>query len=146
MQKCLFIAVVCCALCPAVWAQQTEEAAIRQTLQHYLQAHVTGNAEHLKKAFHPDAKLVFVREGKLTQMTMAEYAARFSGQPADDEANRKRKIESIEMDGNAAMTRMTFDYPTTFTTDFILLLKLDGEWRIVSKSFHVRPKPKPTTN
>ncbi len=146
MQKCLFMAFVCCALGPAVWARQTEEPGIRQTLRHYLQAHVTGNPEHLKKAFHPDAKLVFVREGKLAQMTLDEYAKRFAGKPAEDKVQRKRNIESIEIDGNAAMVRMTFDYPATFTTDFILLLKLDGEWRIVSKSFHVRAKPKPATN
>lgn len=123
-----------------VLLQNDDETAIRQTLQHYLQAHVTGNPDHLKKAFHPDARLVFVREGKLAQMTMAEYAARFSGKPADDEAQRQRQIESMKIDGNAAMARITFDYPATFTTDFMLLLKLDGAWRIVNKSFYVRRK------
>ncbi len=126
-----------------VLLQGGDEAAIRQTLQHYLQAHVTGNPEHLKKAFHPEAKLLFVREGKLAQMTLDDYGKRFSGKPAEDEAQRRRKIESIEIDGNAAMARITFDYPATFTTDFMLLLKLDGEWRIVQKSFYVRIKPKP---
>lgn len=124
-------------------AQQSDDAAIRRTLQHYLRAHITGDSEHLKKAFHDDAELVFVREGKLAHMSMSEYAARFSGKPAEDEANRRREIVSIEIDGTAAMARLAFDYPTTLTTDFILLLKLDGDWRIVSKSFNVRTKPKP---
>ena len=123
-------------------AQSAEEAAIRQTLQHYLQAQITGNPDHLQKAFHPDARLSFVRDGKLAQMTLDEYAKRFSGQSAEDEARRKRTIEHIEIDGYAASARIVFDYPTTLTTDFILLLKLEGEWKIVQKSFYVRTKPK----
>jgi ketosteroid isomerase-like protein len=119
-----------------------DEAAIRQALQHYLQAHVTGNPEHLHKAFSPEARLSFVRDGKLTQMTLEEYVKRFSGQPAEDEAQRRRTIEGITVNGNAAAARITFDYPATLTTDFMLLLKVDGEWKIVQKSFYVGTKPK----
>jgi LytTr DNA-binding domain len=36
--------------------------------------------------FHPEAKLFFNREGKFSQLTSAEYIARASGKPADDEA------------------------------------------------------------
>ena len=84
-----------------------------------------------------------LRDGRLTQMTLEEYAKRFSGQLAADETQRKRTIERIEIGSNAAMARITFDYPTMLTTDFILLLKLEGEWKIVQKNFYVRTKPKP---
>src|SRR5215216_1916540 len=104
----IFVAFFLISLTPAL-AQDSEEAAIRETIQHYFQGHATGDGQHFRKAFHPDAKLFFIRDGKLTQWTSEEYIARASGKPADDEGQRKRKIDSIDISGNAAIVKVTLD-------------------------------------
>lgn len=121
-------------------AQVSEEAAIRETIEHYFQGHATGNGEHFRKAFHPDAKLFFIRDGKLTQWTSEEYIGRASGKPAADEAQRKRKIDSIDISGNVAVVKLTLDYPSVVFTDYMSMLKIDGQWKIVNKTFHSKPR------
>jgi hypothetical protein len=128
------------ASAPAL-AQPSEEAAIREAIEHYFQGQATGNGEHYRQAFHPDAKLFFVQNGEIVQWTLAEYIARSPGQPAADEAQRKRRIESIDLDGNAAVVKLTLDYPTVRFTDYMSMLEVDGRWWIVNKTFHRQPRP-----
>jgi Putative lumazine-binding len=127
-------------LTPAL-AQDSEEAAIREAIQHYFQGHATGNGEHFRKAFHPEAKLFFIRDGKLTQWTSEEYIGRASGKPAADEAQRKRIIDSIDISGNAAIVKVTLDYPKVLFTDYMSMLKVDGQWKIINKTFYAKPRP-----
>src|SRR5918998_886808 len=95
----------------ATAAQDPEEAAVRAAIEHYFRGHATGQGEHFRKVFHPDSKLFFIRDGKLTQWTSEEYIARAPGKPPADEAQRKRWIESVSVSGNAASVKLVLDYP-----------------------------------
>lgn len=127
----------------AAGAQSAEEAAARVPLDNYLQGHATGNGEFFKKAFHPEAKLFWIRDGKFSTRTSAEYIAGASGKPAADERELKRSIESLDITGNAAIAKIVLDYPSGRFTDYMSLLKVDGEWKIVNKTFVVEPKARP---
>ncbi|HYO62501.1 MAG TPA: nuclear transport factor 2 family protein [Pyrinomonadaceae bacterium] len=121
-------------------AQNAEEAAVRQAIEHYFRGHATGQGEHFRKVFHPESKLFWVREGKFTQRTSEEYIAGAAGKPAPDEAQRKRRIESVDITGNAAVVKVVLDYPRVRFTDYMSMLKVDGEWKIVNKTFVSEPK------
>ena len=116
-------------------AQNAEEAAVRAAIEHYFRAHATGLGEHHRKVFHPEAKLFWINDGKFTQRTSEEYIAGSPGKPAPDEAQRKRTIEMIDITGDAAVVKLVLDYPNAKLTDYMSLLKIDGEWRIVNKIF-----------
>lgn len=125
------------------WAlapRQDEEAGVRAALEHYLQGHATGLGAHFAQAFHPEAKLFWVQDDTLGQRTSAEYIAGASGRPAADEGQRKRSIEWIDITGNAAMAKIVLDYPRVKFTDYMSLLKVDDEWRIVNKTYLREPK------
>lgn len=126
--------------CAAAQAQESEEAAVRAAIEHYFQGHATGQGEHFRKVFHPDSKLFFMRDGKLTQWTSEEYISRASGKPAADEAQRKRRIDSIDISGDAAFVKITLDYPNVVFTDYMSMLKIDGQWKIVNKTFYAKPR------
>jgi hypothetical protein len=117
-----------------------ENAAARVPLENYLKGHATGNPEFMRKAFHTEGKLIFVRDGKYTTRTFEEYIGGMNGKAAEDEAKRKRWIESLEISGNAGVGKIILDYPTLKFVDYMTLLKIDGEWKIVNKSFHAEPK------
>jgi hypothetical protein len=121
-------------------AQNKEEAGVRAALEHYLRGHATGDPENFKKAFHPEAKLFWIRDGQFAQRTSAEYIAGASGKPPADEAQRQRRIESIDISGNAAVAKIVLDYPAVRFTDYMSLLKVGDEWKIVNKTFHAEPK------
>jgi hypothetical protein len=124
-------------------AQTSEKDAARVPLENYIKGHATGDGEFMKKAFHTEGNLIFIRDGKYTTRSFAEYIGGFTGKPAADEANRKRSIEMAEVSGNAGVGKIILDYPTVRFVDYMSLLKIDGEWKIVTKIFYAEPKVKP---
>jgi Putative lumazine-binding len=148
MKKISLFSLLIAAVFMSIWysisiAQNAEEAAARVPLENYLKGHATGDSNYIKKAFHPEAKVFSFRDGKLNQLTLAEFAARFTGKPASDEAQRKRRIESIKITGNAGFGVIVLEYPTVKFTDYMSLLKVDGEWKIINKTFYAEPKGNP---
>ncbi|HKS11019.1 MAG TPA: nuclear transport factor 2 family protein [Pyrinomonadaceae bacterium] len=123
--------------------EASEAAAARVPLENYIQGHATGNPDFIRKAFHTEAKVMAFRDGKLTNLTAEEFATRFNGKPAADEAQRKRRIESVELTGNAGVAKIVLEYPTVTFTDYMSLLKVGDEWKIVNKVFYAEPKAKP---
>ena len=138
----LLLAIILFSIGSAL-AQDSEKAAVRVPLENYIKGHETGDAEFMKKAFHTEGNLIWIRDGKYTTRSFAEYIAGMSGKPAADEAKRKRSIDAIDVVGNAAVARITLDYPTTKFIDYMTLLKINGEWKIVNKSFYAEPKTQP---
>ncbi len=124
---------------------EAEAAAARVPLEHYINAHATGNPDYIRKAFLPEAKIMAFRDGKLLNLSVEEFASRFGGKPAADESQRNRRIDSLNITGNAGVARIVLDYPETTLTDYMSLLKVDGEWKIVNKVFNAEPKAKPAT-
>ncbi|HXG67691.1 MAG TPA: nuclear transport factor 2 family protein [Blastocatellia bacterium] len=125
----------------AIEARSAEEAAVRVPIENYFKGHATGDGAYIRKAFHPAAKVFAMRDGKLLELTAEEFASRFDGKPPADEAERKRRIESIDITGNAAVVKVVLDYPQVKFTDYMSLLKVDGEWKIVNKTFFADRKP-----
>lgn len=122
-------------------SESAEAAAARIPLESYLKGHATGDGAYMRKAFLPTAHIEGIRDGKFVSWTVDEYAAGFKGTPAADEAQRKRSIDEVDVSGNAAMARVTLDYPTGTFTDYFVLLKVDGEWKIANKVWTRQPKP-----
>lgn len=142
MKRSLFIAIIFILSLSAISFGQTNDLElVRVPLENYLKGHATGDGEYFKKAFHTEGQLIFIRDGKYTTRSFAEYIAGASGKPAADEAKRKRRIASIEVVGNAAFAKIILDYPSAKFTDYMSLLKIDGEWKIVNKTFVAEPRP-----
>jgi 3-hydroxyisobutyrate dehydrogenase len=112
---------------------------IHVPLQAYFQGHATGEAAWMREAFSPFARIVGIREGKPASLTLDEFCGLFGGSPAEDEATRRRTIDSIESAGNVGCARLTLVHgPITFS-DWMLLLEIGGAWKIVSKVYSSRP-------
>jgi hypothetical protein len=120
----------------------SEDVAARVPLENYFKAHATGNPEFIRKAFLPEARVMAFRDGKLLNLSSEEFASRFNGKPAPDEAQRQRRIESLDISGNSAIAKLVLDYPAVRFTDYMSLLKINGEWKIASKVFYSEPKGK----
>jgi hypothetical protein len=117
-----------------------DEAGARVPLELYIKGHATGNGDFWRQAFHPSARIEGIREGKLVSRTRDEFAAGASGKPADDEAQRKRRIVSVQVTNDAGFAQVELDYPKVKFTDYVTLLKVDGEWKIMSKVYHGEQK------
>lgn len=120
-----------------------DEAGVRAAISLYLEGQATGNPDYYRRAFHPDARLNGVRDGKPEQRTLAEYLALQSGKPAADEGQRKRSVSAVVVTGDAAVATIVLDYPRALTTDHMSLIRSNGRWLIVHKLYNVASKPKP---
>lgn len=121
-------------------AKTPAHLAALEPIEHYITGHRTGQAEYMRRAFHADARIMSFRDGALHALTVDEFSARFQGQPAADEAQRRRTIASFDVVGNAGTAKVVLDYPEVTFTDYFTLLQIDGVWKISNKTFSAAPK------
>ena len=149
MKKSYFsFAVVLFTLATTSGAQTSDKDAVKVPLENYIKAHATGDPEYARKAFHTEGNMIWIHDGKYSSDTFDAFIKRaFTGKPAADEEKRKdhRRIEAIDITGNAAVARIVLDYPSVKFVDYMTLLKINGEWKIVNKSFYAEPKPSAET-
>jgi hypothetical protein len=117
-----------------------DDPAVRAPVDAYIRGHATGDGSHWRAAFYPSARIVGYRDGQLRELTVDQFVALAPGHPASDEAQRRRTIERIDVAGTVALAKVVLDYPTVRFTDYLSLMKIDGQWRIVNKIFHAEPK------
>lgn len=120
-------------------AQAAEEQAVRAAIEQYFRGHATADGGEMRQAFLPTAHIEGIRNGELVSWTVEEYASRFNGKPAADEASRVRRIDSVDIAGTAAMARATLVHGATTFVDYFVLLKVDGAWKIANKVYDSRP-------
>ena len=109
-----------------------DHAGIAKAVNFYMEGGSNGDYETLKKAFHPDAKMTYLKNGEYTSVNALEF---FSGMKAGQKSNRETRIASIDVSGHAASAKLELVYPTFKFIDYMQLLKIDGEWKIISKTF-----------
>jgi hypothetical protein len=122
--------------------QNPEAAGVRAALDHYIAGHATGDGAEHRQAFHDEAKLFWMRDGKFMQRTDDEYIAGSPGKPADDEAQRKRSVQILDITGDVAVAKVVLDYPAVTFVDYMSLVKTESGWKIVNKIFNAQPKAK----
>jgi hypothetical protein len=125
---------------PQPGAAESEEAAVRQAVQYYIDGQASGDGEIVARAFHPEAHLTHMRDGAVRTIPIDTYLGYFRGEPASDEGDRQRWIESVDIAGDAAVAKVVLDYPRIRYTDYMSLLKVDGEWKIIHKNFTATPQ------
>lgn len=108
-------------------------------LQVYFDGLYAGDTVKLGRAFHPDAHYMTATEGKLLHLTMADYFPIVDRRPspASQGEARRDRVLGIEFAGPVtAFARVECAVGRRFFTDFLTLVCVDGQWRIVSKVFH----------
>lgn len=111
---------------------QFEDDAIKATLNNYLEGGAVGDTARLNKAFHPFANLRNLsKEGKLSDQPVKKFIASV---PAGG-AKWVSKIVSYSYAGTAATAVTEEELPTFKFVDFLNLVKINGEWKIVSRVY-----------
>lgn len=116
---------------------KAEKAALEKTLLNYLEGGTDGDTARLAAAFHPSASMKFVdnKTGEFREIPIATYLDNFR-KNAGTKLERKTKIVSYHIDGTAAQAKTEIDFETGMFRDYFNLLKINGEWKIVSKIFY----------
>ncbi|MBK6782633.1 MAG: nuclear transport factor 2 family protein [Saprospiraceae bacterium] len=112
---------------------------ISATLMDYIEGTANGEPERLRKAFHPDFNLYNVTRDSLWIRSGEKYISNIK---PGEKANRIGRIISIDYEKDAAMAKAEIVIPGwRIFTDYFLLLKYEGSWKIVQKSYTWREYP-----
>jgi hypothetical protein len=133
--------LLCVPTFAAAQSDSASDAGVRRTIEeHYFQAHTTGSGEPLRGVFVEEGRMFWAADGQLRSRTSTEYISGFSGKPAADESQRRRRILAVDVSGDVAAAKVELDYPEVRLIDYFILVRAGGEWKIVSKAFQRFPK------
>ncbi len=113
---------------------QTETEAIRNTLVDYIEGTANGEADRLKRAFHEELNLYSIQNGELRVLPGETYITYFEN---GEKRDRIGEILFIDHVNDAASAKIEIITPgrKRIYTDYLLLLKIKGEWKIIHKSY-----------
>jgi len=123
--------------------QTTAKSDVEQVtdiLMDYIEGTANGQPERLRKAFHPNFNLYTVAKDTLWTRSGEQYIGNIK---PGEKSNRIGRILSIDIEKDAAVARAEIEIPGWRTfTDYFLILKYQGAWKIVHKSYTWREIPK----
>ena len=114
----------------------SEHDAIAKTVQHYIDGAKAGKGDDMKPAFHKDATIFgYVGADLFAGPIQQLFDWNDKNGPA---AGLQARIASVDLIDTVATVRLELDNWTGHRfTDLFTLLKLDGEWKIMNKVFHL---------
>jgi len=115
---------------------RTDEAdAVIALATDYFNAMMDGDAEQLRRIFHPSAPIIGNENSELVFMSLDEFIAitpeaKTGDQPFD------YRIDGVAMVGDTAVVTVSNYCFGTWFTDYLSMVICKGEWRIVAKTFY----------
>ncbi len=116
-----------------------EEDAIAKAVQHYIDGVRSGKGDDMKPAFHTDAT-IFGYAG--ADLFGGPIQLLFDWSDGNDPATElTARIATIDLVDTVATVRLELDnWSGSRYTDLFTMLKVDGQWKIMSKVFHLHPE------
>lgn len=131
-------ALLLCAT--AMSAQAKPEADVRKAVESYLHGLRFNDVASLKVAFHPDAKLYWIKkDGAIGQLTQDDWYKGFAASAGKEEAGTL-SIASIDITGDIASVKVVEDYATSRYTDYLSLVRTTGGWKIINKIYQAEKR------
>jgi hypothetical protein len=134
MKKTISVLLSCILMITVLTAAaQQDEAGARECLQNYM----SGQGDRMEKAFHPSAtmKYIDVQTKEFRDVPIADFIARVKANANAPKTERKIEIVSLNVEGSAAQAKIKIETDKVIMYDYMNLLKVNGEWKIVSKIF-----------
>ena len=113
--------------------QQPELEQIKAACMDYIEGTANGQPDRVRHAFHEDLNLYFVKNDTLQIWNGREYIGNII---EGEKTTRQGKIVSIDYENDAAIAKIEILVPGwRIFTDYLMLLKIAGHWKIIHKSF-----------
>lgn len=113
--------------------ERNDLMSIEKTVNDYLIGGTMNDVDRVLNAFDKNATMKFIRDGKLVEVNAPDFFKK--GMKPGPKQDRKTTVVSISYDGNAGQAKLHIDYKDFRFVDYMSLLKINGEWKIVGKIF-----------
>ncbi|MBU2547277.1 MAG: nuclear transport factor 2 family protein [Proteobacteria bacterium] len=111
------------------------------TIEDYFQGMYHSDAERLRKAFHPQAQVMGHFSDSLVVNTLEQFLKFVAKTPAPSAGGEAYDMRIVSMDrtGQAGVVKVADLYLGLRFTDYLSMLKIDGRWVIVHKTYFHEP-------
>ncbi len=113
-----------------------EYEAVKEAAMNFVESVAKGDSQYARKLFTDDAVLFGILDGVLEHGSIEQFYHNVDTVGAGD--NFKARIDVLAVEETVAVVRVLeegwggrIDF-----TDFLLLLKLNGEWKCVAKAYN----------
>lgn len=113
-----------------------EYEAVAKAAELFVKSVAEGNSAHAKKLFTDDAVLFGILNGDMEHGSIQQFYSNVDTVGGD--SNFKARIDVLDVEETVAVVRVleegwggSIDF-----TDFLLLLKINGEWKCVAKAYN----------
>ncbi len=113
-----------------------EKEEITKTIMLYFDGMIERNKVKLEEAFIPEARLSGYRGENFTITSFDSWAEGTSNGTPRNPQEFVNKIVSIRVQGNTAVAETELFWPGVYYYDFLTLVKINGKWKIVNKSWY----------
>lgn len=117
-------------------------ADVAKVLGQYFDGLYNCDGPLLGKVFHPNAQLTTVSEGNLATLDIPSWLDAIAKResPASRREARLDRIVSIEFGSqNTAIARVQCAIGSKLFTDFLSLVRIADDWRIIAKVYQFQP-------
>jgi hypothetical protein len=114
-------------------------------IDNYYNGLYLGDQELIGKAFHPEARLEGLMEGRFfAGMTREEFCKFVTPMPHPADTNDPKDIrfEVLDQTGAQAVLKVTDFIFGVWFTDYLSLLRTNDGWRVVNKTYYSDKLPK----
>ena len=113
-----------------------EQEQITAVVQNYFGGMMYGDKAKLQMAFHEKSFIVGHFDGELSWMPRDEFSDFCEAESTLNDGDPfEARIETIDIAGDAASAKVVNKELGTWYTDYLSLLKIEGQWRIVNKVY-----------
>ena len=112
--------------------------AIEAVVNIYFKALHEGKIELLPQVFSPHAEIFGYYEGELVMLKLSEYLniLKKMSPPNTIGEDFDMKITHIDLVADIAHVKTQYLYQALNYVDYLSLLKINDEWKVVNKTFH----------
>ena len=115
-----------------------DRSSIETTIQHYFDGLHEGDADKLTAVFHPTADLRWVHNGELQILTLPDWMTMVRKRPSAKAEGHPREDFIVTIDRSddvTALVKVRCQLPPRYFTDYLVAMKLNDGWQIVSKAY-----------
>jgi len=114
-------------------------AAVTDVARAYYEGMVAGDEALLSRAFHPRACIVGNYQGELEWLTLEEFVVECKEGAGAAVGPSLWRLDGLSVEGDTALIRLGAQYAGEWYSDDVSMLRIDGVWRIVHKTWYVHP-------
>jgi hypothetical protein len=105
--------------------------------------HVRGDAALMRAGFHPGFRMLVLKDGAMTPVTLDDWAGRIEKGAVERKGpppEIRNEFARVDVTGDAAVVRLELHRGGKHTfTDYLSLYRFPEGWKIVSKIFQAHP-------